>query len=124
MTLQTGDSYSLSLRDLDLQADEGIVAFRIEVSGTGLQSLRWNHNNWSVSSTTVNGMAQSMGAAANPAAAVRPEDFRDFLVVAPQDGHADSLKLSGELTVQEMTGNATQRRLTLTPRQFDLRHLP
>lgn len=124
MPAQAQENYSLSLRNVDLGDGEGIIAFRIEVTGSSSQSLHWTRNNWSISSSTVNAVAQTVGATADPQAAVKPADFRDFLVVGLQPDATAGLRVRGDLTVHDFNSNAAERHITLTPHQFDLRRLP
>ena len=122
-------SYNVSLVAIELRPGERIFGFEIEIAGSAMQSLRWNHGNWSVSSVNVNGTGEIKGMTGDRKAAVQPAAFGDFLTIGVMQGgvmQGDMMngkpRLQGNLLLRDASD--APRRMSLMPAQFLLRPLP
>ncbi len=120
------ERYTLTLDRLHLHANDRILFFRIDVSDGQITSVRRMPPAWSVTIVNEgNGMAHIEGQAEVGAAALRPEDFRRFLVLMKSVVPARPFQVSGELEVQWFgMPERASRTITLAPDQIQLHKGP
>jgi hypothetical protein len=107
-------AYSVSIRAPDLDKEERVAGFWIEVAGGSIRSVLSLPPGWVINIDNLVGHSSIQGTLQEGAAAIDPGFFRDFMLVE-EDAHPIALfALQGELI---LTGDPLDT-------AYDGRHLP
>ncbi|MDE1145360.1 MAG: hypothetical protein PW843_01920 [Azospirillaceae bacterium] len=121
---RAGDHLTVSVGPLDVKPGERVIAFHIHIANGGIRSLPRLPMGWSITvDNDASWQTQIEGSIQVGAAALGPEDMKNFLVVEMSDLPTGGLELSGEVMVNDEPGG-TDRTLTLGNSQFSRWKIP
>ena len=120
------ERYTVSLRNLDLDPNDHILYFKLDVTDAKVASLRHLPAGWGITVVNEgNGNATASGQAEVGTAALQSEDFQKFIVLVKSGAPNMRFRISGELELMWFgVPERAPRSIRLRPDQIELHRGP